>query len=117
MILDVFAQPGRDLLDVAMAGIENQVSHFSVKRVALPRHSLQHLIATPDRLPPTLLLQAFDDPWVPAASAQALQAALPEGSPIRQTFTPRGGHNGFHGRGGCWGDQLAVRWLQSIAER
>ncbi|MGB1776261.1 MAG: alpha/beta fold hydrolase [Synechococcus sp.] len=77
---------------------------------------LQHLIATPDRLPPTLLLQAFDDPWVPAASAQALQAALPEGSPIRQTFTPRGGHNGFHGRGGCWGDQLAVRWLQSIAE-
>ena len=78
---------------------------------------LQHLIAAPDRLPPTLLLQALDDPWVPAASAKTLQAALNEGGSIRQTFTRRGGHNGFHGRGGCWGDQLALRWLQSIVER
>ena len=27
---------------------------------------LQHLVAAPDRLPRTLLLQALDDPWVPA---------------------------------------------------
>ena len=78
---------------------------------------LQHLIAAPDRLPSTLLLQALDDPWVPAVSALSLQKALPEESSIRQTFTRRGGHNGFHGRGGCWGDQLALRWLQSIVER
>ena len=77
----------------------------------------QHLIAAPDRLPPTLLLQALDDPWVPAVSALSLQEALPEESSIRQTFTRRGGHNGFHGRSGCWGDQLALRWLQSIVER
>ena len=78
---------------------------------------LQHLIAAPNRLPSTLLLQAMDDPWVPAVSALSLQEALPEESSIRQTFTRRGGHNGFHGRGGCWGDQLALRWLQSILER
>ena len=75
---------------------------------------LQQLMRESDRLPPTLLLQALDDPWVPAASAQKLLAGLSGGSPIRQTFSQHGGHNGFHGRGGCWGDQLAVRWLEHL---
>jgi len=75
---------------------------------------LQQLMRESDRLPPTLLLQALDDPWVPAASAQKLLAGLSDGSPIRQTFSQHGGHNGFHGRGGCWGDQLAVRWLEHL---
>ena len=78
---------------------------------------LQHLVAAPDRLPRTLLLQALDDPWVPAADAQTLSSALPSPSPVRVLFTPRGGHNGFHGRAGCWGDQLAVAWLASILDR
>lgn len=78
---------------------------------------LQHLLATPDRLPPTLLLQALDDPWVPAADAQALASALPASGNVRVLFTARGGHNGFHGRAGCWGDQLAVAWLGSILDR
>ena len=75
---------------------------------------LQQLMRGSDRLPPTLLLQALDDPWVPAASAQKLSAGLSDASPIRQTFSQHGGHNGFHGRGGCWGDQLAVRWLEEV---
>ena len=75
---------------------------------------LQQLMRESDRLPPTLLLQALDDPWVPAASAQKLSGGLSDGSPIRQTFSQHGGHNGFHGRGGCWGDQLAVRWLEEV---
>ena len=66
-------------------------------------------------MPPTLLLQAMDDPWVPASAAMDLAQALPPAASIRTLFTSRGGHNGFHGRGGCWGDQLAVAWLRSVA--
>lgn len=81
-------------------------------------------------LPPTLLLQALDDPWVPAAAAQELQAALQtedgaaatEGS-VSVVLTPQGGHNGFHGRGdggcngpepGCWSDRLALAWFDQL---
>ena len=78
---------------------------------------LQHLVPALDRMPPTMLLQALDDPWVPAGAAQSLQARLPDHTAIRTLFTPRGGHNGFHGKGGCWGDQLAVAWLKSMLER
>ena len=78
---------------------------------------LRHLVATPDRLPQTLLLQALDDPWVPAADAQALASALPTSGNVRVLFTARGGHNGFHGRAGCWGDHLAAAWLGSMLDR
>ncbi len=69
-------------------------------------------------LPPTLLLHAADDPWVPAAPAQALARQQPETLPRRLEvcLSTGGGHNGFHGRGdsalGCWSDRLAARWLQ-----
>ena len=72
---------------------------------------LQHLVPACKAMPPTLLLQALDDPWVPACSAMDLAEALPPEAAIRTLFTPRGGHNGFHGRDGCWGDQLAAAWL------
>ena len=69
-------------------------------------------------LPPTLLLQALDDPWVPACGARALAAGVEEGRAPRTlevVLTARGGHSGFHGVGddplSCWGDQLVVRWL------
>ena len=75
---------------------------------------LQHLVSACDAMPPTLLLQALDDPWVPAAAALDLSKALPSGAAIRTLFTRRGGHNGFHGRGGCWGDQLAAAWLRDV---
>lgn len=57
-------------------------------------------------LPPTLVVQALDDPWVPAAGAQALRP------PLEVVLSPGGGHNGFHGPGGCWSDQLVLRWLE-----
>ncbi len=43
-----------------------------------------------------------------------LAEALPPEAAIRTLFTPRGGHNGFHGRDGCWGDQLAAAWLRDV---
>jgi len=67
--------------------------------------------------PPTLLLQALDDPWVPASAALQLQQSLPSGAPMSFVFTRHGGHNGFHGQAGCWGDQLAAAWLKRIGVR
>ncbi len=74
------------------------------------------LLEDSSRLPPTLLLQALDDPWVPADAARALTAKMSLFSNwrIQVQLTPHGGHNGFHGVGGCWGDQLVVRWLSQF---
>ncbi|MCP9917445.1 YheT family hydrolase [Cyanobium sp. ATX 6F1] len=69
------------------------------------------------RLPPTLVIHADDDPWVPAAPARALEQAAtarPEG-PLQVVLTRGGGHNGFHAPGGCWSDRLATRWLEHLA--
>lgn len=67
-------------------------------------------------LPPTLLLHALDDPWVPVSGAEAVAAQSPPG--LEVVLTARGGHNGFHGVGdaplSCWGDQLTVRWLNRL---
>ncbi|MFM1811768.1 MAG: hypothetical protein RLZZ336_706, partial [Cyanobacteriota bacterium] len=57
---------------------------------------LEQLLALPG-LPPWLLLQAADDPWVPVAPAQALAAAWSTAEPGTVVLTPQGGHNGFHG--------------------
>ena len=90
------------------------------------------------QLPPSLLLHALDDPWVPVAPALSLapaQATAPapalntpdesaaptpaaQSSRLQLLITSHGGHNGFHGQGdgkqmpGCWGDRLTARWLQ-----
>ncbi|MCT4364694.1 MULTISPECIES: alpha/beta fold hydrolase [Synechococcaceae] len=68
-------------------------------------------------LPPTLVVQALDDPWVPAAPAVALAQAAPPG--LQVVLTGGGGHNGFHAAGGSWSDQLTLRWLkqQVLAEQ
>ena len=75
----------------------------------------------PQALPPTLIVHALDDPWVPVAAAQRLQAATAElkHGTLNVLLTARGGHNGFHGKAdgtagrcGCWSDRLAARWLQ-----
>lgn len=81
------------------------VEHYY--RAASP---LQALLAGAG-LPPCLVVQAADDPWVPAAAAQRL-AASPPGN--LQVLIPRqGGHNGFHGVGGqrSWADQQVLAWL------
>jgi len=67
-------------------------------------------------LPPTLLLHASDDPWVPAGAAKGLSRSgtLPEA--LEVLLTSGGGHNGFHApgdsRSGSWGDRLTGRWLR-----
>jgi predicted alpha/beta-fold hydrolase len=69
------------------------------------------------QLPPTLLLHALDDPWVPAAATASL-LPLAAGSPLEVLLTPRGGHNGFHGVGdssrGSWGDRLVACWFRRL---
>ena len=60
--------------------------------------------------PPCLIVHAKDDPWVPVAPArQLLEARIPG---LQVLLTPQGGHNGFHGPKGCWGDQLTAGWLR-----
>ena len=67
-------------------------------------------------LPPTLLLHAGDDPWVPVGPLRQLEATAGRDASAPQILiTPRGGHNGFHapgdGSGACWADRLAAAWL------
>jgi len=68
-------------------------------------------------LPPTLVIHAHDDPWVPVGPAQELARAVAErpGAALTVVVTQGGGHNGFHAPGGCWSDRLAARWLSSGA--
>ena len=77
-------------------------------------------------LPPSLWLQASDDPWVPAGGTEALGAALADAqttwAPIHGNsavlITPGGGHNGFHGQGdpgrASWSDRLVLAWLARL---
>ncbi|WP_114992338.1 alpha/beta fold hydrolase [Synechococcus sp. UW179A] len=76
-------------------------------------------------LPPTLLLQALDDPWVPADGAERLLSVLAvqpaaQRDPVSVLLTERGGHNGFHAPGdslesGCWSDRVASAWLTQLS--
>ena len=75
---------------------------------------LKNLLEIPSEAPKTLLIQAVDDPWVPHSSAKTLLKKvndLNSSSRINIVLTNKGGHNGFHGEKGCWGDQLAKEWL------
>ena len=83
---------------------------------------LPRLLSASQPLPPTLILQALDDPWVPATSALQLQTTgvadgLPSGRRrLAVLLTAQGGHNGFHSPGdsllkGCWSDRLACAWF------
>jgi predicted alpha/beta-fold hydrolase len=75
--------------------------------------------AAPGGLPPCLLLQAADDPWVPAGPAAALAEARSRCPSMLVVLSPRGGHNGFHGTGdhaqagaaASWSDRLAASWI------
>ena len=73
----------------------------------------------PDLLPPTLLVHASDDPWVPAAPARQLAQAWGDRALPRVLLSPGGGHNGFHAPGdhpqASWADRVVVRWLEQLA--
>jgi predicted alpha/beta-fold hydrolase len=92
---------------------------------ASPLHGLLPLLRQPSAwqavMPPTLLLHALDDPWVPAAATQQLAAAARQGVALEVVLTERGGHNGFHavddGPEGCWGDRLTARWFQHLVKQ
>jgi predicted alpha/beta-fold hydrolase len=83
-------------------------------------------------LPPLLLLQAADDPWVPPQAMEALAAqgnGIPSGSQAlgrlpSLLLSPGGGHNGFHGQGdgrhrhqGTWADRAVATWLVHQGQR
>ncbi|KGG12130.1 MULTISPECIES: alpha/beta hydrolase [Prochlorococcus] len=75
---------------------------------------LSTLCQNPAGIPETLFIQSLDDPWVPPDAAIELfkkTQKLGCNSKIEVCITSNGGHNGFHGIGGCWGDELVKRWL------
>jgi predicted alpha/beta-fold hydrolase len=93
----------------------------SVEHYYAAASPLAQLQAGAPQLPPTLLLHALDDPWVPVAPAlslapspaTALSPALAINTPgvspapttgaqssrLQLLITRHGGHNGFHGQG------------------
>ncbi len=77
------------------------------------------LLDNKDKFPPTLILQAYDDPWVPyhAAEVLALNSHESKRSSLEVVLTKHGGHNGFHGKHGCWGDQLVNKWLTKLSSK
>lgn len=74
------------------------------------------LFQNPKCMPPTLLIQAKDDPWVPSKPIEDLRKKLSFESQtkLQIILTKHGGHNGFHGIQGCWGDLLVAKWLKQI---
>ena len=74
---------------------------------------LLRLCSDTSRLPPTLFLQALDDPWVPSEGVKKLARShsFNNDSNLKIMLIKNGGHNGFHGVGGCWGDNLVQRWF------
>ncbi len=77
---------------------------------------LVHLSENHSLMPPTLILQSLDDPWVPVDGARKLSLKLAKysESKVKVLLTKKGGHNGFHGVDGCWGDQLVVKWFNYL---
>jgi predicted alpha/beta-fold hydrolase len=72
----------------------------------------------PGALPPCLVLQSADDPWVPAGPAAALAEASSGCPSMVVVLTHQGGHNGFHGTSdrdagaaASWSDRLTAAWI------
>ena len=90
------------------------VEHYYREASPLPQ-----LRARSACLPPTLVLHAIDDPWVPVEAARQLAALQLPG--VEVLLTTAGGHNGFHARcdggsdgPGNWGDRLTARWFAQL---
>lgn len=89
-------------------------------RAASPLAALRQRALGRQSGPPTLLLHAADDPWVPAGPAAELaklQAQQSSGgaADLEVLITRHGGHCGFHAAGertlGSWAEQLTAAWL------
>ena len=66
---------------------------------------------------PTLVVHAFDDPWIPSACYAAVDwPSLPR---IETALTQNGGHLGFHGVGSAtpWHDRVTELWLAKLADK
>ncbi len=71
----------------------------------------------PEIKTPTLVVHAFDDPWIPPACYAAVDwSSLPR---IETALTPNGGHLGFHGVGSAtpWHDRVTELWLAKLADQ
>jgi predicted alpha/beta-fold hydrolase len=90
------------------------VEHYYAAASPLPQ-----LLKVVTGLPPCLVLQAADDPWVPAGPAVALAEARSRCPSMLVVLSPRGGHNGFHGTrdhaqagaAASWSDRLTASWI------
>lgn len=70
-----------------------------------------------EKMPKILLIHSLDDPWVPSAAAVKLFESIQHRnlfSHVEVCLTKHGGHNGFHGPNGCWGDEVVKRWLVKL---
>ena len=68
-------------------------------------------------MPKMLFIQAIDDPWVPYEPTLKLAnniASFNAKWQLEVFIIKRGGHNGFHGIKGCWGDDCVKRWLVKL---
>jgi len=75
------------------------------------------LIKNEKPIPKTLFIQSKDDPWVPFLAAERLMEKMKFSNnqiANKFIFTEKGGHNGFHGVKGCWGDQVVSIWFLSL---
>ena len=75
------------------------------------------LINNEKSIPKTLFIQSKDDPWVPFLAAEKLMEKMKFSNNQnfnKFIFTEKGGHNGFHGVQGCWGDQVVSKWFLSL---
>ncbi len=75
------------------------------------------LINNEKPIPKTLFIQSKDDPWVPFLAAKRLMKKMKFSKDQivnKFIFTEKGGHNGFHGIHGCWGDQVVSKWFLSL---
>jgi len=75
------------------------------------------LIKNEKSIPKTLFIQSKDDPWVPFSAAEKLMQKMKFSNNQKANkfiFTEKGGHNGFHGVQGCWGDLVVCKWLKSF---
>ncbi len=75
------------------------------------------LIKNERSIPKTLFIQSKDDPWVPSLAAEKLMKKMKSFNDKKDNkfiFTDKGGHNGFHGVQGCWGDKVVSKWFLSF---
>ncbi len=64
-----------------------------------------------------LFVHSEDDPWVPSNAIEKLRLNIAKKRNLEKydfVITRKGGHNGFHGNKGCWGDNLIKNWLLNI---